>query len=590
MQYQNVRRIGEILLESKLINPVQFQAALKKKADTDNPPGQVYIEMGFVSEEQLVTALSKRLKLPVLDVENIKIPDDFLHLFSVGFLSKRWIVPVSRNGNSIRIAMANPLNYAAIRDIQFMMGADVEPMVATHSDIKYLLETKFVNGFDMKEVLPNLKAVEQVEVLEEEEDKGKEAVRLIQKAGQAAPIVNLVNKILIESIKSRASDIHIEPRLNVMLIRNRIDGLLRTVTSLPIKIHAPVISRIKIMSKIDISEHRRPLDGGAKIKLGKREIDLRISTLPTQYGEKMVIRILEKSQKLVSLEDLGMYPRIKEQFSNLLRRPQGIILVTGPTGSGKSTTLYAAISVVHSEELNIITIEDPVEYSIPGVNQVQVNEKAGITFASGLRSILRQDPNVIMVGEIRDRDTAEIAFQASMTGHLVFSTLHTNNAVSAITRLTDIGIEPYLLASSLVGVVAQRLIRRNCPHCLHPYMPDSDLLEKFKILPEDAAKIPFHRGEGCRKCNFVGYSGRIGLFETLKMNNKIKNLITSGAGEKEIFMTARRAGMNTMEENGLHLVFNKSTTPEEVLRVIPPEEISIKKKSEWINKVNNLFN
>ena len=481
------------------------------------------------------------------------------------------------------IAMADPLNLSVIRDIEFMLGTLVQPMIANSSDINHLLENKKASKFDVKNLIKyiDLKPTEQIEIIEEDHGNDKEEIRRLEKAGKTAAIVNLVNRILSNAVKLEASDIHIEPRQNEILIRNRVDGFLRTITSLPLHVGPPVISRLKIMSKMDIAESRRPQDGCARIKVNHEQIDLRISTAPTSWGEKMVIRILDKKLKLNSLTDLGIPRRVRNRFCDVLHRPQGLILATGPTGSGKTTTLYVALNKIYAEDLNIITIEDPIEYNIPGVNQIQVNEKIGITFATGLRTIVRQDPNIIMVGEIRDQETAKIAFQASLTGHQVFSTLHCNNAVSAITRLLNIGIEPYLLASSLTGVVAQRLVRRNCIFCLEPYTPEEEVLKRLNIVAVRKGKNIFYHGKGCRDCNYTGYSGRIGIFEFLEIDEMIKSLINEGSDENEIFRSARKSGFTTMTENGFSLVLDKMTTLEEVLRVIPFNESDLNNE-EWI--------
>lgn len=582
---RNGKRLGDILIDDKFANPEQIQVALETQVAEKKRIGHVLVEMGILSEKDLLTALSKRLNVPVFNPDETSVSKDLLDLFSIGFLLKNKVLPVRRNGRGIYVAMEDPLNISLIRDIEFMLGTVVQPMIANRSDISHLLDKGTESDLDLTNLIKHIdyKPTEHIEIIEEKDENDKEEIRRLEQAGNTAPIYNLVNKILMNSVKAGASDIHIEPQKTEVLIRNRVDGFLRTITSLPLHIGPPMISRLKIMSKIDIAERRRPQDGCARIKVNREEIDLRISTAPTSWGEKMVIRILDKKMKLNSLTDLGMPSRVRERFLDVLHRPQGLVLATGPTGSGKTTTLYIALTKIYADDLNIITIEDPVEYNIPGVNQIQVNKKIGITFASGLRTIVRQDPNIIMVGEIRDLETAKIAFQSSLTGHQVFSTLHCNNAVSAINRLLNIGIEPYLLASSLTGVVAQRLVRRNCIHCMEPYTPKEEILHRLNIVSIGKSKNLFYRGRGCKECNNIGYSGRIGIFEFLEIDEKIKNLINDGSGEKEIFQNARKSGLITMAENGLSLVLNKITTLDEILRVLPLDENSLINEELLIN-------
>lgn len=582
---RNGKRLGDILLDDKSVNPDQLQVAIKTQVTENKRIGNVLVEMGIISEKDLVYALSKRLNVPIFDPDETPISMDLLDLFSISFLLKNKVIPVRRNKRCIYVAMEDPLNISVIRDIEFMLGTLVQPMIANHSDINHLIEKKTELKSDLTNLIKNIdfKPTEQIEIIEEKDENDKEEIHRLEQAGNTAPIYNLVNKILSNSVKLGASDIHIEPQQNEMLIRNRVDGFLRTITSLPSHIGPPIISRLKIMSKIDIAERRRPQDGCARIKVNHDEIDLRISTAPTSWGEKMVIRILDKKLKIDSLTDLGMPRRVRERFRDALNRPQGLILTTGPTGSGKTTTLYIALNNIYADDLNIITIEDPIEYNIPGVNQIQVNKKIGITFATGLRTIVRQDPDIIMVGEIRDLETAKIAFQSSLTGHQVFSTLHCNNAVSAIMRLLNIGIEPYLLASSLTGVVAQRLVRRNCIHCMEPYTPKEEILKRLNIVTVGKSENIFYRSRGCKECNYIGYSGRIGIFEFLEMDEKIKSLVNDGSGEKEIFHNARKSGLVTMAENGLSLALNKITTPDEILRVIPFDEDDSRNEELMIN-------
>ncbi len=566
------RRIGDILLDAGLISADQLESALKNQGGSRERLGRVLVALGYLSEEQVARGLAEQLLIPQVTAEEVIAAAPLFARFPRRLVEERQAFPVVETKNSIRLAMVDPLDFAAMSDVQFHTGKTVQPAVATPSLVNLFLRGGSTKGSEVREALRKIQPTDQIEVLEGGEEEDDHDILTLKQAGEAAPIVSMVNMILSEAAKSNASDVHIEPREKDLLVRFRIDGILRDISTLPSYLHPSVVSRVKIMAKMDISIRRRPQDGSTKIKMGEREIDLRISTLPTLYGEKMVIRILDKSRQLLALEDLGILPGDLNVLRSFLARPQGMLLVTGPTGSGKSTTLYAALLQVRSEGVNIVTVEDPIEYQIPGINQVHVNEKAGITFANGLRSILRQDPNVIMVGEIRDRETAEIAFQAALTGHLVLSTLHTNNAVAAITRLVNIGVEPYLVASSVVGVMAQRLVRRNCPNCLASYQPDPMVLAQLH-LDQRIEQVRFYHGTGCEQCNFVGYKGRIGVYEILKVDDVVREFIINRASERKILAQGRSAGMTTMEEDGFFKVIKRVTTAEEILRVIPPEEI-----------------
>ena len=541
------KKIGGILLAAGLISQGQLEKALQIQAESGDRLGEVFLRSEMATEEGLARAISEQLGLPRVNPAEVSIPDDVLELIPRNILRTRQVVPLERRNRSLTLAMTDPLDYMTISEIEFRTSLSVDPVVTTATEVMEFLTGKFGGSDHMHEALKSIRTSDQIEILEEESEGGDDILTL-RKAGEAAPVVSMVNMILSEAIKGGASDVHIEPREKDLLVRYRIDGLLRDMTTLPSYVHPSIISRVKIMAKMDIAVRRRPQDGGTKIRMGEREVDLRISTLPTLYGEKMVIRILDKSQSLRTLEELGMLHKDLELNRSFLNRPQGMILVTGPTGSGKTTSLYASLLYVRSEGVNIITIEDPIEYQISGVNQVQVNNKAGISFATGLRSILRQDPNIIMVGEIRDKETAEIAFQASLTGHLVLSTLHTNNAVSAITRLMDIGVEPYLVASSVVGVVAQRLVRTSCSACQISYDPDPGVFKTLGISAREAENMEFKHGEGCRECHLIGYRGRTGIYEILAIDDTIRELIINRASERRILDVARSQGMTTMED------------------------------------------
>jgi type IV pilus assembly protein PilB len=564
------KRLGDILTGHGLVSEVQLQAALERQRNTGKRLGRILVEEGMIQAGALASHLSEQLSLPLISsLQGISYVNGAM--LPRSFIEERRVFPAAVDRNSITLAMVDPLDLVTVKDVQFLTGKTVRSAVTTGDLVDDYLKSSVDAGEGVREALRKMQPADRIEVIEGGEEE-KEDITALQQVAEAAPIVTMVNSIIIEAIKVEASDIHLEPRDKELLVRYRIDGLLRDMTVLPANVQQPVISRIKIMSKMDIADRRKPQDGSARIRMGDREIDLRVSTLPTIYGEKIVIRVLDKGRTVLTLKDLGIMPEDLSVIRSFLSRPQGMILVTGPTGSGKSTTLYAAITQVRSPGTNIITVEDPVEYKIPGINQVQVNERAGVTFASGLRSILRQDPNIIMVGEIRDKETAEIAFHAALTGHLVLSTLHTNNAVAAVTRLVDIGIEPFLVASSVVGVIAQRLVRRNCPQCLQPHTPGDTVMADLKI-PAEACTGRFQKGAGCEYCRTIGYRGRVGMYEVFRMNAEARDIILARGSERAILRAARATGMRTMEEDGLRKAMMGWTTPEEILRVIPPEEM-----------------
>ncbi len=566
----NRRKLGDILASHGLLNEEQLRVALEKQRSTGKRLGRILVEEGMIQADVLAGHLSEQLALPLVSsLQGVTYSNGAM--LPRSFMEERRVFPAAMEKNSITLAMVDPLDLVTVKDVQFLTGKTVRSAVTTNDLIDDYLKSSVDTGEGVREALRRIQPADRIEVIEGG-DEEKEDLTALQQGAEAAPIVGMVNSLIIEAVKVEASDIHLEPRERELLVRYRIDGLLRDMTVLPPAVQQPVISRLKIMAKMDIADRRKPQDGSARIRMGDREIDLRVSTLPTIYGEKIVVRVLDKGRRVMTLSDLGIMPEDLSVIRAFLSRPQGMILVTGPTGSGKSTTLYAAIHQVRSPGTNIITVEDPVEYKISGVNQVQVNERAGVTFASGLRSILRQDPNIIMVGEIRDKETAEIAFHAALTGHLVLSTLHTNNAVAAVTRLVDIGIEPFLVASSVVGVIAQRLVRRNCPRCLKPYVPGETVLADLKI-PAEEGDGKFQKGAGCDHCRMIGFRGRVGMYEVFRMSGETRDLILGRSSERAILRAARGGGMRTMEEDGLRKALMGWTTPEEILRVIPPEEI-----------------
>jgi type II secretory ATPase GspE/PulE/Tfp pilus assembly ATPase PilB-like protein len=567
------QKLGDILVNAGLIGKEQLARALEVQAGKNIRLGKLLVEMGAVEEDAIALALSTQLKIPMLDPEAIGRDGKPLDLLPRNFMEERQVIPVGLERKILRLAMVDPLDFVTVKDVQFLTGKTVEPSITTPTMVDLYLKGTDASSTDvMQEALRKFQP-DQIEVVEKErEEEEKVDLLTLRKAGEAAPVVGVVNTILTEAVRMEASDIHLEPKERELLVRYRVDGLLRDITTLAVSMHQPVVSRVKIMAKMDISVRLRPQDGSTKIRMGSREVDLRVSTLPTIYGEKTVIRLLDKSRELLSLKDLGMLPKDLSTLRALLSRPQGMVLVTGPTGSGKTTTLYAALLQVRSPNVNIVTVEDPVEYQIGGISQIQVNERAGISFSTGLKSILRQDPDIIMVGEIRDRITAEIAFQAALTGHLVLSTLHTNNAVAAITRLVNMGIESHLVASSVTGVVAQRLVRRTCPHCQVTYCPDGTTLADFGLDPHCTPPPTFVHGRGCDRCHYQGFLGRTGLYEVLRMDESIREMVMSRESEARLLAAARRGGMTTMAEDGLLKARKNATTLEEVERIVPPEE------------------
>lgn len=564
------KKLGEILQEAGVLSQEQIQEALKISRETGKRIGKIFVEMGWVSEMDICRVLSKQLGLRLISLKNANVDPKILRLLPAKLCFKRRLVPLAVKGREVALAMSNPVDYEAMDEVTFVSGYRVHVVIAPEQEILDLLirsyppDEAILEGVDKSEYLADA-----LDIVEDIKDSGDVPPEKLEKAAKGGVIRQLTNGLILNAVRQRASDIHIEPQEEDVAVRYRIDGVLRDIMAFPKSAHAPVISRLKIMASLDITIRAKPQDGSTRVRIGQKVYDLRLSLLPTFYGEKAVIRILE-TQEATSLSNLGLSERDLSELERLLSLPQGMILVTGPTGSGKTTTLYAALKRLLSPEINIVTIEDPVEYSIHGINQVQVNPARGLTFADGLRSLLRQDPNVVMIGEIRDLETATIALQAAQTGHLVLSTLHTNDAVGAVTRLKDIGIEPYVIASSLTGVVAQRLVRKIHETCSGPAEVSSDLVSRFGGSPLHQ----FKKGKGCAGCQGTGYLGRIGIYELLSVTEEISALISTGAAEREILHAARRAGMRSMSEDGYEKARKGITTLEEVMRTAPPSESS----------------
>ncbi|QTA80327.1 Putative type II secretion system protein [Desulfonema limicola] len=579
------QRIGDILINAGLVNQDQMKEALQNQVISGKRIGTILVEMGFLSEENMVGALSKQLGFPSIDLKKISITDELLNILPKNFLVKNQVVPVEKDGDKVKIAMVNPLDRSTINDIEFMVGSAVYPLVVSSSAMQHFLKSRVAEDENMK--IRDTVSADKIEVVEKEIVK-IDLIRL-KKAYESSPIIRIVNKFLGDAIKSGTTSIHIKPRQNDILVRYRIDGLLRNMTTLPAQAYPAILARLKSMARMDISVSLRSQNGGVRLKIDERFFDLRLSTLPTLHGEKVVIRIMEKNQKMRSLENLGMHPKDLSNYYSLISRPRNIILIAGPTGCGASTTLYTTLRYLRSEETNIVTIEDPVEYEIPGINQVQVNPDENISFGSGLRSILNQDPDIIMVSEIRDPETAHLIFKSSLRGHMILSAIYTNNAVSALTHLMNFGIQYNMAATAIEGVVAQRLVRRNCPHCLEKYIPEPRVMVGLNIDVMEVSKMRFYHGRGCRQCSGTGYSGQIGIFEILNIDHTIKDLILKQASAREIYIAARNKGMTTMEENGLYLALNKITTLEEILRVVPHEDIETRRKGAWEKQIISMF-
>jgi type IV pilus assembly protein PilB len=555
------KRLGDILVEAGFITDQELQDALKKQNETDNRLGEVLKNMGFIDEEDVVEALEFQLGIPQVDLRERIISPELAEEVSHSLAEKHKAIPIEKDGNTLTLAMADPLDVMAIDDIRLKTGYEVEPVIALESEIDRALKQNYGNNDLVNEFVQDMDDAE-IENVNEEED-----LEELRKMVDEAPVVKLANNIIRDGVEVTASDIHIEPMEDEVRVRYRIDGILHTEMDVPKNIYAALVSRIKIMADLDIAERRIPQDGRIQIIVNGKKIDLRVSTLPTVRGEKIVLRILDKSNLMLDLDQLGFSAEHKNIFRRMIDQPHGMFLITGPTGSGKTTTLYSALSTIDNSDENIITVENPVEYRLEGINQVQTNNKAGLTFSAGLRAILRQDPDTIMIGEIRDQETAEMAVHSALTGHLVFSTLHTNHAAGAVSRLIDMGVEPFLVASSVSGVMAQRLVRTICPNCK---VKESDPLidpEIEEYLGEGRDSIELYKGVGCRKCNDTGYKGRTAIHEILELTPKVKELIVEGASAEQIEEVAKANGMDTLESSSLRKVSKGLTTIEEAKRV-----------------------
>ncbi|MBI5969437.1 MAG: type IV-A pilus assembly ATPase PilB [Deltaproteobacteria bacterium] len=558
-------RLGELLVSKGLITSKQLDAALQEQKISGNKLGTSLVKLGFIAEKNLVSFLSKHYGVPAIDLAEIQVDPDTIKMIPADVVYKYQILPIRRVGSTLRVAMSDPSNILAIDDVKFLTSCHVEVFVSTESAIKVAIDKYYDPSTTMAEIMSGpMGEEERMELLEEAEEVD---VNELQQASEDAPVVRLVNMILNEAIKRKASDIHLEPYEKVFRVRLRMDGVLYDFMKPPMKMKNAIISRAKIMAKLNIAERRLPQDGRIKMKLGRdREMDFRVSVLPTLFGEKVVLRLLDKSNLQLDMTKLGFEEKPLQEFKEAIHKPYGMVLVTGPTGSGKTTTLYSALAELNQISENISTAEDPVEFNLMGINQVQMHEEIGLSFATALRSFLRQDPDIIMVGEIRDFETAEIAIKAALTGHLVLSTLHTNDAPSTINRLLNMGIEPFLVASSVNLIAAQRLARVICESCKQPIQISPQMLLNLGIPPDEIQGFSCHKGTGCSACNNTGYKGRLALYEVLPVREEIRELILQGASASEVKKEAMRLGMKTLRQAALTRLKEGITTVEEVLK------------------------
>jgi type IV pilus assembly protein PilB len=561
------RRIGRILTKMGKVTRDQVQEALAMQPQRRIPLGQLLVELGYISQDDVNLALAAQAGMETVDLENYDIPDAVVHLLLAETAQAYQVLPLAYEPktNTLTVALKNADNFRALDDLRLLLGYKVKAVVAPAAQVEKKIQAFY--GAD-EETLSSLVAeLAETPELEELQDRG-ESIDLEQllEAAEDNKVKRLLNLVLLQAIKDKASDIHFEPFEDEFKMRYRIDGVLYEMVPPPKHLAMPIVSRIKVMSNLDIAERRMPQDGRIELLVNNQPIDLRISVLPTMFGESVVMRVLDRGNVALDLDRVGMRPDDLDTFRQLIKKPNGIVIVTGPTGSGKTTTLYAALNELNDVETKILTAEDPVEYDIDGLVQVQVNPAVGLTFAAALRSFLRQDPDIILVGETRDLETAQIAVQASLTGHLVFTTLHTNDAPSSIARLLDLGLEPFLVTATFEGVIAQRLVRKICPRCKEPYHPAEEQLMELELTPEDLEGRQLYRGTGCDYCNQSGYKGRMGLFEAMILDDDLRELIMQNASTQVIRAEARKRGMRTLRQAGLLALYDGMTTIDEVVR------------------------
>jgi len=554
------RELIDLLVKEGLITHESIDQAREETKRTGLSMQKALEKLGFITEEDIAKVYAAALELPYVDLTDYVVDTELIKLIPEGMVKKYEVVPLFKIGQNLTVGMVDPQDVMAIDQVLKMTKVEmIEPVLVSQQGIQKILDIYYAGSGSVDEIAQSITDEEKVDL---------KSIDDLELVGDEAPVVKLVNTLIGRALKERSSDIHIEPEEDCLRVRFRVDGLLHEVTMLSKNLQSSVISRVKILSKLDIAESRKPQDGRIQLKIDSRDIDIRVSTFPTVHGENVVMRLLDKSSVLLGLKDMGFADREVKLFEKLIHSPNGIVLVTGPTGSGKTSTLYSALTTISSMEKNIVTIEDPVEYELPLIRQTQVNPKAGITFANGLRGILRQDPDVIMVGEIRDKETADVAIQASMTGHLVFATLHTNDAPSALTRLVDMGIEPFLISSSVIGILAQRLVRMICVKCKEEYSPHKDVLKDLGVK----SGTKFYRGKGCVKCQKTGFLGRMAVLELLVVDQELRAMVDAKCSADEIKKKAIALGMRTLYIDGLEKAKQGLTTLEEVLRVTTEDD------------------
>ncbi len=556
--------LGQILKEMSKISEFDIQEALQIQKDKGGAIGKILIEQGLIEEKDLLQAMGMQQGMELVDLETTTITPDAIEMVPVTVAETYRVMPVSYDGTVLTLALADPLNVQILDDLKFMLNTEVQGAVSNEEAVSAAIEKFYAGQTETMESVIGSLGGDDFEIMDKREDLAD--MEQLEKDANAAPVVKLLNMVLLQAIRDRASDIHLEPFESEFKIRYRVDGVLYEMMPPPIQLARAVISRVKVMSNLDIAETRLPQDGRIELNIGGNPVDLRVSTLPTMHGESVVMRVLDRGQVSLDLEQIGLRPNELEMMRALIAKPNGIILVTGPTGSGKTTTLYSCLNEANTPEVKIITTEDPVEYNINGLVQVPINEDIGTTFAACLRSILRQDPDKILVGEIRDKETAGIAVEASLTGHIVFSTLHTNDAPSAITRLIDLGLEPFLITATLEAIIAQRLVRRVCMDCRVEYVPGDEELMELELTPSAVEGRTFYYGKGCRQCNSSGYKGRVALFEQMVLSDRLRDMVMNAASTQELAAAAREEGMRTLRESGLLHIYDGITTIEEVVK------------------------
>ncbi|MCK4666148.1 type IV-A pilus assembly ATPase PilB [Candidatus Dependentiae bacterium] len=559
-----------MLISAGLVTTEQVETALKEQGKSGDRLGSVLVRLGFVDEDKMINFLGKKFNVMTINLNYFEIDESVLDAIPAESAIKYQIIPIEKLGSTLTVAMVDPSNFAMIQDLKFITKCEIEPVITTESSLKEAIAKYYGDASNLEDILGDtLEDVAMDVVDEDEEDFDQQAMEL---EAEETPLVKMVNQIIVSAIQQGASDIHVEPYEKIFRIRYRIDGVLKIVMNPPLKIRNSMISRIKILSNLDITERRLPQDGKMRIKALGRKIDLRVAIIPCVHGEKIVLRILDKGSKEVSIASLGFEPKQEEDFLKAIKNPWGLILVTGPTGSGKTWTLSTGLKNLNSEGTNIMTAEDPVEFDIPGLNQVQCRPAIGLTFAAALKSFLRMDPNIVMIGEIRDFDTADMAIKAAQTGHLVFSTLHTNSAPDSIGRLDNMNIEPFNVASSLILIVAQRLVRRICKNCKEETTFEPEVLEALQISPEVAAKSTFFKGKGCSICSGTGYKGRTAVFEVMPVGERIRRAIVKRESTIDIKKYAREEGMFTLRESGVLKILAGITSPEEIFHETAADE------------------